>query len=400
MRDDKQRPILRVHLVGEQEAERAQVRQVLEKLEEPRIEVIDVPFSGSHPSITPDIELVITSTNPTLALAYLHRWSERSDKPLLVGLQSNEGAAQMRQVLHAGADELLALPLDPNEATLLFLKLKERRQEGVGASKIGKIYSVAGLAGGVGMSTITANLALAMRYQLERRVAIVDLDLQNGGVALKLHLNPEQTIVPLLECYRGLDSIKLEGALTKHSSGVYVLAAPKRIEDADLVSDLAVSAVLELMRQLFDAVIVDCGRRVNENAVAAWERSAEVLYVIDQSLWAARRMPRFTQLFASLGMRNLTPRLVVNRFEPASASSLAELGEAAEAPIFAMVPRDVRTAERLQLHPEDLWHCAPSSRLARAFERLARDVEAPVGASVRAPGLVARLFSTIGAWAE
>ena len=84
--------------------------------------------------------------------------------------------------------------------------------------------------------------------------------------------------------YDSLDSIRLEGALTRHPSGIYLLAAPKRFEDGERISDLTVMAVFNLMRQLFDFVIVDCGQRIDENVVAAWERSDEVLYVIDPSL--------------------------------------------------------------------------------------------------------------------
>lgn len=401
MRDDREKADLVVHLVGENELERARVREVLEALTEPRLELADFPPESSvlYP-VKPDVVLVQIGTNPALGLAHLNHLSERSNRPLLVGLLGDESASMMRQVLYAGADELLPLPLDANEAALLFLKLRERNESGTAASKSGKIYSVVGLAGGVGMSTIAANLALAMRYEWKRRAAIVDLDLQNGGLALKMHLTPVQTIMPLLDCYRRLDSIKLEAALTKHSSGIYVLAAPKKIEDADLVSDMAVAPVLDLMRQLFDVVIVDCGRRVNENAVTAWERSSEVLYVIDQSLWAARRMPRFMQLFNSLGLRNISPRLIVNRFEAAAGVRLGALQQAAEAPVFGVIPRDVKTMERMQLHTDDLWHFAPSSRLAQAFTELAHHVEMPADATVRAPGLVSRLWSSLSARVE
>jgi hypothetical protein len=89
---------------------------------------------------------------------------------------------------------------------------------------------------------------------------------------------------------------------------------------------------------------------------------------------------------------------VVNRFEPAAGVGLNELARAAGVPVFATIPRDPRTIERLQLHPEDLWQVAPSSRLAHAFEKLAGNVEAPTDAAVQAPGLVARLMSVIGAW--
>ena len=62
-----------------------------------------------------------------------------------------------------------------------------------------------------------------------------------------------------------------------------MLAAPKRIEEGELVSDLTVGTVLELMRQLFDYVIVDCGDHVDENAVAAGERSEHLFYVLNQT---------------------------------------------------------------------------------------------------------------------
>jgi len=92
----------------------------------------------------------------------------------------------------------------------------------------------------------------------------------------------------LCEGERKLDSIQLESALTKHPSGIYLLAAPKRIEDSELVADKTIGAVLELMRQLFDFVLVDCGGYIDENAVAAWERSDYLFYLLDQSIAAAR----------------------------------------------------------------------------------------------------------------
>ena len=78
-------------------------------------------------------------------------------------------------------------------------------------------------------------------------------------MAVFLNLEPERSIMQLCESDRRLDSIQLESALTKHPSGIYLLAAPKRIEDSELVADRTIGEVLDLMRQLFDFVIVDCG---------------------------------------------------------------------------------------------------------------------------------------------
>jgi hypothetical protein len=94
------------------------------------------------------------------------------------------------------------------------------------------------------------------------------------------------------------------------------MRAPKLQEDAERVTDITVGVVLDLMRQLFDFVVVDCGKHVDENAVAAWERSDELLYVVDHSLVSAHGGRRFNELFSRLGLRLEEPRFVLNKFDP------------------------------------------------------------------------------------
>ena len=358
-------------------------------------EVVESSPEAEGERLRADVVAVIVGENPAAALDCLRQWSARSTRPLLIALRGAWPLDLMRQMLQAGANELVRLPPAVNELELIFLKLAESLHSRDKRDAMGRVCAVTGLAGGVGLSTVTAGVALALKYAMNRRVAILDLDLQKGGINLSLHLNPAETIVSLLEGLERLDSIRLEAALTKHPSGIYLLAAPMRIEQADLVSEGAVVAILDLMRQLFDVVVVDCGRRVNKNTLVTWERCAQVLYVTDQSLWSARRVPRFTQLFSSLELRGVSARLVLNRFEAGSGAKQDELAGAAQAPIFACLPRDDRLMDALQMHNEDLWRLAPSSRLAHAFEDLARRLESP-DASPAAPRFVARLMNAIG----
>ena len=385
-----------IELIGGTGPQRQQVQDLIERFAAPRLQVVDgsPEAEGERPQV--DVVAVIVGEDAAAALAYLAQWADRTPRPLLIAFHCAWPLPLMRQVLQAGANELVQLPADVHELELIFLKLMESRHPRErGRDGMGRVYAITGLSGGVGLSTVSAGLALALKYTLHRRVAILDLDLQKGGINLSLHLEPAQTIVALLEELERLDSIRLEGALTKHPAGIYVLAAPKRIEEADLVSDLAVGTILDLMRQLFDVVVVDCGRRVTDNALVAWERSTQVLYVTDQSLWSARRVPRFTQLFASLGLRGVSARLVLNRFTAGSGASRDEIARAAQTPLFASIPRDDRLMDALQLQNEDLWRLAPSSRLARAFEDLARRLESP-DTSPAEPRFVARLMNAIG----
>jgi pilus assembly protein CpaE len=386
---------LTVQLSGADAAERSQVHAALMKLSQERLQMVEGPLEGAGEASAADVVAVIVGEDPAAAVNCLERWSQRTPPPLLLAFRGQWPLDLMREILRAGASELHQLPPTVDELELVFLKLKESRRPSRRRDRKRRVYAVTGLAGGVGLSTVAANLALALKYTLNRRVAILDLDLQNGGINLVLHLEPVETIASLAQAIERLDSIRLEGALTKHPAGIYLLAAPLRIEQADLVSEATVAAVLDLMRQLFDVVVVDCGRRVNDSAMAAWERSHQVLYVTDQNLSSARRVPRFMQLYASLELPGVEARLVLNRFVPRSGATREALAAAAGVPIFAEIPRDDHLVDELQLHNQDLWRLAPASQLARAFENLARRLESEDEVPA-APRLVERLMGAIG----
>jgi pilus assembly protein CpaE len=385
---------LTVQVVGETDVERGQVRACLGQLAQPKLQLVEgsPEIKGGRPRT--DVVALMVGENPAAALDCLLQWTSLSPQPLLIVFRSEWPLDLMRQMLHAGANEVVALPPAAGELELIFLKLAESRNPRDKGNALGRVYAVTGLAGGVGLSTVAAGLALALRYAMNRRVALVDLDLQRGGINLSLHLDPVETIVSLVPSLERLDSTRLEAALTKHPAGIYLLAAPIKIEQADLVTEEAVAAILDLMRQLFDVVIVDCGRRVSRSSMAAWERCAQALYVTDQSLWNARRVPRFMQYFSSLELSGVDVRLVVNRFDARSGAKHDELAKGAQAPIFACLPRDDRLMDMLQMHNEDLWRLAPSSRLARAFEDLGRAVDSPDSPAPR--GIVSRFMNAIG----
>jgi pilus assembly protein CpaE len=392
------RESLRVHLIGEDAATLGEVKAVLSAVTEPALKVVEMsPQAAIDETEVADIAMLVFDGNEAAPLGYLQSRAERSPRPIIFALLTDRSPVLMRRVLHAGADELLFLPLESGDLARALMKLSERRRR---AERLagGVIYGVASLVGGVGVTTLSANLALAMHYAFGKRSAVVDLDLQNGGLNLMLHLDPAQTIASLIDFSTKLDSIKLETALTKHPSGIYLLAAPRRLDDAERVTDLTVATVLDLMRQLFDFVVVDCGSHVDEITVAAWERCDELLYVVDQSRVAAHCAQRFSELFGRLGLRLDEPRFVLNKFDPQSAISEAVIAQSMGVGCFAKIPRADRIFEKIQLRVQDLWQMAPNSALARAIEELARRINARREPVAEAPeGFVARLFGAFGA---
>ena len=391
---------LKVQLVGQSDDHRMEVRDALAALGDPVLNINEIePDPDAATDLNFDVTMVVFNGNDELSLSYLNTRAGQEPRPALFALLHDRSPELMKRVLRAGADELLFLPLDPGDATRALLKISEtRRREEVHVGG-GTIVSLVSLIGGTGVTSLAANLALALRYAFDKRVAVVDLDLQTGGLSVFLNLEPERTIMTLTEGTRKLDSIQLESALSKHASGIYLLAAPKRIEDSELVTDVTVGATLELMRQLFDFVIVDCGTHIDSNTVAAWERSNHLFYVVDQSIGAARCAWRFVDLVGRLGLQGIEPNFILSRFVPGHPITEDQLSHTLAKSIHTRIPRDEKVLERVQLSAQDLWQVAPNSPLAKSIEDLARRLE--VGSEVpdgdSSNSLVSRLLNVIGA---
>ncbi len=395
------RGALQVLLVSP-EAYRAEVLASLQNLPEPPLEITEkspdaLGSANGNGHLAPDVVMVVFNGNEEESLNYLQGVGETEPRPAIFALLRERSPGLMKRVLRAGADELLFLPLDTGDATRALLKISEsRRRED--QNGMGTVVSLVSLVGGVGVTSLAGNLALALRYSLDKRVALIDLDLQASALSVFLNVEPERTVMALTEGEKKIDSIQLEGALSKHGSGIYLLAAPKRIEDSELVTDAAVGNVIEIMRQLFDYVIVDCGTHIDAAKVAAWERSQHLFYVLDQSIGAARCAWRFVDLCSRLGLHNLEPAFVISRFISNHPISEEQLSHTLARPIYARIPRDEKVLERVQLSAQDLWQVAPNSPLTKTVEEMARKLDGVADMdSSRNGSLVSRLLSSFSA---
>ena len=373
-KSEGRRGAMKVMLVGDPGEQRTQLKTVLAALAEPELEIIEGETAtaanlSQNVAAPPDATLVIVNGNEEAALSFLQSQSLHSPRPSLLAVLSralgraDEASAALgrrRDSLHAARPGRGHPRLAENKRGALAHRAPPgrcghfRHQPGRR-----RRCDFAGCRPRVGARVVAST------------VALVDLDLQTGGLAVFLNLDPEVTIMPLVRLERKLDSIQLESALTKHQSGVYLLAAPKRIEEGELVSDITVGTVLDLIRQLFDYVIVDCGDHVDENAVAAWERSEHLFYVLNQSIAAARCAWRFIDLFERLDLTTLEPRFILNRYNPSHPLTEKAIEATLAKSIYAKIPTDDRTFESIEMKAQDLFQLAPSSPVARAMLDLA-----------------------------
>ncbi len=174
---------------------------------------------------------------------------------------------------------MVTLPQPPHEVAFTLQKVIARRK---GLAMPGKaaapLIAVLGPKGGTGKTLIATNLAVALA-QRDANVVLVDLDLQFGDIGLALGLSPERTMYDLMKAGPPFDHEKLDRHLIRHSSGVKVLIAPTRPDQASAVSIDYLRDIYASLRTMCDAVIVDTPPGFTPEVIATIDVSTEVCMV-------------------------------------------------------------------------------------------------------------------------
>ena len=132
--------------------------------------------------------------------------------------------------MRAGAREFV-LESDHEE---LRLAVRTHAKMTVSGGDIGQVVTIFGAKGGVGSTAIAVNLAGAMQRR-GLRVVLVDLDLHLGDVLSFLDVAGTYSITDVLANMSRLDNDLLATSVTKHRSGVSVLAQSSKVEEAEQI---------------------------------------------------------------------------------------------------------------------------------------------------------------------
>jgi pilus assembly protein CpaE len=180
------------------------------------------------------------------------------------------------------------------------------------------VYTIASATGGCGKTFYATNLAYFLTRFTQKRVCIVDLDLQFGEVSTAMRLRPKYTIFDALQ-RDDTDESDLQSHIEEytvtHETGVSVLAAPREPSEADRITPPDITKVLEAVRQRFDYVIVDTPPALAETVLVAFDMS-DMLYVMATlDLPSVRNMSVFLSTLDRLKVPTDHVRLILNKAE-------------------------------------------------------------------------------------
>ena len=199
--------------------------------------------------------------------------------PIIV-LSTSSPNGFLRRAFDAGAADMALFPQSKEQLRFAMSKAVARapRRSDDGRSTEGRLVCVLGPKGGTGKTLTSCNLGVALAIA-GQKVLIIDLDLQFGDVALCLGLPPEKTMYDLAVSGGALDSEKLHDYVMSHDTGVDVLLAPARPDQASAITIELLRDVLVTARGRYDFVIADTPPGFTAEVIATIDASSDLVMV-------------------------------------------------------------------------------------------------------------------------
>lgn len=330
-------------------------------------------------------------TELSKSLARIRTLRERQPSVSIIVALEQSGVELLRSIFEAGATDVLSLPLSAAELDKALLKATRVSPPQPSArSRQGEVISVYGVRGGLGATTLAVNLAVQLRKLSGEETAIVDLDLQRSDVASFMNMAPPQSSAALANAPGKIDAMYLRDTLSRHESGVYLLAAPQQIEDADLVTRSEIEAALPLLRSRFPYTVIDTARMLTDVTLTAFEQTSRLLVLTDLSVPGIRATRRLMELLARLDGPTPEIDLLVTEVLPPSVKIDDALRAIGREPV-ATIPCDQRAASSAMNSGAPLNGGRPTP-LATAIGRIAASIAGVDSGQRRSGRLFSRLF--------
>jgi pilus assembly protein CpaE len=330
-------------------------------VDRPEIEIAgwtEAVASPAAPLTGGDADVVLHASRGAQPLAEELREVSRITRAPVVVLVANAPGSFLDQAVSAEAAYLLLMPQSAEAVVFAIRRAAESYTRGETVDgpaplpaprREPKVITVFSPKGGAGKTVVATNLALSLAKEGERTL-LVDLDLQFGDASLMLGLEPEKTLHDLVVAPGELDAEKLAGYLTHHESGLDVLAAPLRPQDAELVGEGKLATLLAIAKESYDAIVVDTSPYFSGPMLAALDSSDEILLLC--SAFDVTTVKNVRLALKTLGLLSFPSeriRLVLNRFNPKVDLKRDEIEAALSTKVRFELPNDPAVREGLNL---------------------------------------------------
>jgi pilus assembly protein CpaE len=307
---------------------------------------------------------------------------ELAEVPILV-LTSNDDVEERIHLLEAGADDVMIKPVDDREldARVEALDLRHRRSKELRPSTVvsatrrpgRRLITVYSPKGGVGTTTVSVNLALAIAARDPDGVALVDLTSMGGHVATHLDLQPKLTIADLIRDSQGLitPEILRSTYLQRHERGVLVLAGAPGPSPTPLMTGEDATRILDAVMTAVPTVVVDLGSHLDDRVVASLTAADDIVVVVSPDFPALKSVKGFFEYLLESAPGASDPTVVLNEVYALQTLAPADIENVLARRVAIRIPFDPLLYLKAANQGTPVFAGAPTSQPARRFDQLA-----------------------------
>lgn len=294
-----------------------------------------------------------------------------------------------RDLLASGIQDYLVKPL--SEETLrdaishAEMLLSQPAHVGTEAPVEEHMCAVIGVRGGVGASTIATGCAWIAAHEMNKKVALLDLDVHFGTDSLAFDLEPGRGLVDALENPGRVDSLFLERATIKESEKLSILGAEAPINAPMIPDPSALGHLQGELKSSYEVVIIDWPRAALPTQAFLASQLTDVVIVADLSLAAARDTIRVLA-FLKENAPQAHIHLVINKSANGAILELSrkDFESSVERKIDLVIPVDIKAAVAAAKKGTAVPDIAKSSKLSSQLRALAHRIGGTPNEAARA----------------
>ncbi|MEA1988522.1 MAG: AAA family ATPase [Pseudomonadota bacterium] len=303
----------------------------------------------------------------------------------------------MRRLMRAGVRDAFPQPIQIQELVNDVTNRLSDKRARLSKAKGGKggITSFISSKGGSGATTIAVNVAEILANSFEAKVLLIDLDVQFGDAAMLLDLTPSNNVMEALLQPNRVDSVFIKALITKHDSGLDVLASPADISPMGGISPEGVTSVIDAAAELYDFVIIDMPCVLTSWTMAALRYSDPVMVVGQNNLSSIRNTKLLIDRMGREGIPNANIEVINDRAMAKEGSvSIDKLKEALAIEKLHRVSNHFKVAMESQNQGQPAEEISNRSDLTKDLKSLAGYIyRLQKGEDKKEGGLFSHLFS-------
>ena len=332
-----------------------------------------------------DLIIVDARTDTSAAMGTIERLRAAAPGAGIFAVAATADPDLILQAMRAGANEFFTwLPAD--ETFHGALRRLTARRETVLGSKPSSTLVFFGSKGGAGTTTLAVNCGVEIVRLTKHPTVIVDLKPGLGEAALFLGVRPRYSVVDALDNLHRLDREFLRELVTKHKSGLEILAGSDNFDRPGAADAAVIEDLFRLLTKQYEHLVIDAGNLINSCSVAALYSADRIFIVATADVPSIRNAQRLLERIRELGAGGDRIRLLLNRAAEPYPISPKQIEQALGHPIHCTFPSDYKAVSGALNSGVPLTMLG-NSEIAAQFDRFTRQLVEPPAV---APGETAR----------